>query len=326
MCKNDDIGLRHSSILKKHAMLAIRRTFRFNAVVVRRIMRRSVVRLSALISIGFMIGFTLTMCFQTLNNLDVDDDCSSSALASIDAGVRVDRELIVDARESIDDSSGSSSATTSTTIKNGFVFIGVMTAKKFLSTRAAVINQTWAQTVPGQMAFFVGDNVALDSEDAVDLPLVRLPRVDDSYPPQKKSFLMLKYMYDNYLDQFEWFVRADDDVYLRMDKLEVFLRSLNSSRPLYVGQAGLGTPEEYGMLNLGDEENYCMGGPGIVMSRETVKRVGPHIKECLKNLYTNHEDVELGRCVKRYADVSCTWSYEVSEIFASYCVQAAFWL
>ena len=61
----------------------------------------------------------------------------------------------------------------------------------------------------------------------------------------------------------------------------------------------------------GDTQNYCMGGPGIVLSRETLRKIGPHIKECLQSLYTTHEDVELGRCVQRYAAVSCTWSYEV---------------
>jgi len=39
------------------------------------------------------------------------------------------------------------------------------------------------------------------------------------------------------------------------------------------------------------------------------------IKHCLKNLFTTHEDVELGRCVQKYAGVSCTWSYEVIIFF-----------
>lgn len=135
--------------------------------------------------------------------------------------------------------------------------------------------------------------------------------VDDSYPPQKKSFMMLKYMHDHYLDKYEWFMRADDDVYIKGDRLENFLRSLNSSEPLFLGQTGLGTTEEMGKLALEPGENFCMGGPGVIMSREVLRRMAPHIGKCLREMYTTHEDVEVGRCVRRFAGVQCVWSYEV---------------
>ena len=38
-----------------------------------------------------------------------------------------------------------------------------------------------------------------------------------------------------------------------------------------IGQAGLGNSAEYGLLALGSTDNYCMGGPGVVMSRETLR-------------------------------------------------------
>ena len=85
-------------------------------------------------------------------------------------------------------------------------------------------------------------------------------------------------------------------------------------KPYYIGQPGTGTREEYGKLALGENENFCMGGPGIILSRETLARFTPHIKKCLKNFYTYHEDVELGRCIHKYANISCTWSYEMQHI------------
>lgn len=193
------------------------------------------------------------------------------------------------------------------------VFIGVMTAQKYLDTRARAVYETWGQGIPGKMSFFS----RAGSKSQYPIPLVSLPGVDDSYPPQKKSFMMLKYMHDNYIDKFEWFMRVDDDVYIKPEKLEPFLRSLNSSKPQFIGQAGLGNKDEFGLLSLDYDENFCMGGPGIVMSRETLKLVVPHISSCLKNLYSTHEDVEIGRCVKRFAGVSCTWSYEVSYNFTN---------
>jgi len=38
-------------------------------------------------------------------------------------------------------------------------------------------------------------------------------------------------------------MRADDDVYIKTDKLERFLRRLNSSKPVFLGQTGLGNAE-----------------------------------------------------------------------------------
>jgi chondroitin sulfate synthase len=71
---------------------------------------------------------------------------------------------------------------------------------------------------------------------STELPLVALKGVDDRYPPQKKSFMMLHYMYEHYIDKFEWFARADDDVFVRTDKLEKFLRSVDSSKVQFIGK------------------------------------------------------------------------------------------
>lgn len=169
------------------------------------------------------------------------------------------------------------------------------------------VYRTWAQTIPGHVEFFSSEG----SDTSIPIPIVALRNVDDSYPPQKKSFMMLKYMHDHYLDKYEWFMRADDDVYIKSEKLESFLRSLNSSEAIFLGQTGMGARDELGKLALEPGENFCMGGPGVIMSREVLKRMVPHIRECLQEMYTTHEDVEVGRCVRRFAGVQCVWSYEV---------------
>uniref|UniRef100_A0A673NJD8 Hexosyltransferase n=1 Tax=Sinocyclocheilus rhinocerous TaxID=307959 RepID=A0A673NJD8_9TELE len=171
--------------------------------------------------------------------------------------------------------------------------------------------RTWAKTIPGKVEFFSSEG----SDTTIPIPVVALQNVDDSYPPQKKSFMMLKYMHDHYLDQFEWFMRADDDVYIKSEKLESFLRSLNSSEAFFLGQTGMGARDELGKLALEPGENFCMGGPGVIMSREVLRRMVPHIRQCLQEMYTTHEDVEVGRCVRRFAGVQCVWSYEVRTFF-----------
>jgi hypothetical protein len=204
--------------------------------------------------------------------------------------------------------------------KNKLVFIIAMTAQKFLDTRSRAVYETWGKNIAGKIAFFS----RAGSKSQYSIPIVSLPGVDDSYPPLKKFFVMLKYIYDNYIDDFEWFMRVDDDIYIRPEKLETFLRSINSSKPYYIGQAGQGSKQDFGKLSLDHDENFCMGGPGVVISRETLKLVLPHIKTCIKNLYSIHDDVEFGRCIKRFAGISCTWSNEVSSKFLDSTVRKVF--
>ncbi|XP_035690613.1 chondroitin sulfate synthase 1-like isoform X1 [Branchiostoma floridae] len=196
------------------------------------------------------------------------------------------------------------------------LYIGVLTAKKYLQSRAVAVYETWGKQVPGKVEFFS----AYDPKHRTPrgIPVVtNIPGIDDTYPPQKKSFLMLKYMHDFYIDKYEWFIRADDDAYIRVDKLQRFLRLVNSSKPLYIGQSGSGKKNEIGKLGLGPSDNYCMGGPGVILSRETLRRIAPHISHCLKNMYSKHEDVEIGICIKRFANVSCTRASDAERIFFS---------
>lgn len=190
------------------------------------------------------------------------------------------------------------------------IFVGVMTAEKFLDTRAKAVYDTWAKDLPGTLMFF-----SSSSSKRKDLPVVSLEGVDDSYPPQRKSMMMLKYMYDNYGDEYEWFLRSDDDVYIRAEKLAGFLRTFNSSEDLYLGQAGTGARNEKGMLGLGWGDNFCMGGPSAVLSASTLRKVTPYLEHCLKHLVSIHEDVEVGRCIKHFVGISCTWAFEMQSLF-----------
>jgi chondroitin sulfate synthase len=188
------------------------------------------------------------------------------------------------------------------------LFVGIMTAESFLNSRATVVYNTWGQNLPGKLAFFAGNKSGKDSHS---LPVVTLNGVDDSYPPQRKSLMMLKYMHDHFIDDYEWFMRCDDDVYVRTDKLEELLRGFDSTEELLIGQAGQGLVNERGQLGLGPNDNFCMGGPGVIMSRSVLKKLAPHLEHCLNNMVSTHEDVELGRCVRKHVGVTCTWSFEV---------------
>ena len=189
------------------------------------------------------------------------------------------------------------------------LFVGIMTAEQLVETRAKAVYDTWGKNVPGTLTFFSSG----ETGKTLGLPVVALPGVDDTYPPLKKSLMMIKYMHDFHIDEYEWFMRADDDVYVRNDRLAEFLHSLNSSDDIHLGHAGIGAKEELGMLSMNPGDNYCIGGPGVILSRSVLKKVAPHLEHCLKTVPTTHEDIEVGRCIQRYAGVKCTWAYEVGQ-------------
>ena len=194
-----------------------------------------------------------------------------------------------------------------TEVENDLVLIGVLTAQKYIHSRAVAAYETWVQDVPGKVLFYSSKQTIAPK----NIELISLD-VDDSYPPQKKSFMMLQHMHQNYGNDYQFFMRADDDIYIRGDLLKQFLKSINAkNKSLYIGQAGLGNKHEFGALYLNNSENFCMGGPGIIMTAPTLAIVAKHAEDCLRNLYTHHEDVELGRCIHHYANISCTWAYEV---------------
>lgn len=228
-------------------------------------------------------------------------------------------------------SSVSSSSASNTNNKNHrssitppkkFLYIGVITTAKYLSTRGLTLFNTWGKNLDqfGRLDFYIGDkNVAkipYQVKKTLKDHIIRIKNVNDTvYPPQKKSLLMLKTMFKKYGHEFQWFMRCDDDTYIKTDKLENFLRGLNSTTLRLLGQTGFGNAEEKGKLGISNNENYCMGGPGVIMSKSVLEKVGPNTQFCLKELYSSHEDVEVSRCIKKYAGVNCAWSFETGRKF-----------
>ncbi len=160
------------------------------------------------------------------------------------------------------------------------IFVGVLTQQSYLSTRARYLYETWGKEVD-QLVFFVGEDCDVPA-DLRYLPIVKLPGIPDNvYPPLRKTFAVLQYMYDHHLSQFNWFIRADDDMYVRVKKLKELLSTMVPYQKVYLGRAGTGRKDDLDRLALFPHERYCMGGPGIILSSSALRELGPHLTNCL---------------------------------------------
>ena len=65
--------------------------------------------------------------------------------------------------------------------------------------RGRAICDTWKRHIPGSVEFYVGENAQFEETNVTNIHY--LTTVDDeTYPPQKKSFMMLRNMYKQYID------------------------------------------------------------------------------------------------------------------------------
>ena len=72
------------------------------------------------------------------------------------------------------------------------------------------------------------------------------------------------HVYENYLDDYEWFMKADDDTYVVVENLRYFLSGEDPSQPVYFGHH----------FKTNVEQGYYSGGGGYVLSKEALKRFG----------------------------------------------------
>lgn len=202
------------------------------------------------------------------------------------------------------------------------VLVAVITSGNHLQ-RASTVYDTWGKDA-SQIIFFVGRDCNATSPYARGLPLVRLPDVPDlPVNSVEKTFSAIKYISDNYLDQFQWFLLANDNLYVRIDRVHSLLRQLNPSEKIFLGRAARGKEEDVHKLSLLPHEHYCLGSSGVALSYGLLQAMSYNLEFCLNAILSsfergrqgssNHADVELGRCVSRHVGVQCSQAAQVMD-------------
>ncbi|CAF2434655.1 unnamed protein product [Rotaria sp. Silwood2] len=214
-----------------------------------------------------------------------------------------------------------------------FLTIAIISSYERLLIYLPAILNTWilTATIDIEIIVFIEEK-SLMTEEAIEkiffqlnkntnqyikccLYIVKLKNVENSYPPQKKSFYAMKFIYAFYRQRTSWLLRLDDNAYVNIEELVKWLKSIDHRKTLYIGQGGSGRQNGPPIL-FPPEKYFCMGGSGVILSQSTLIQLGPWLDQCLNNeTRTRHEDVELGRCILNHVHVGCVRAYNAKSLF-----------
>uniref|UniRef100_A0A0M3I6X0 Glycoprotein-N-acetylgalactosamine 3-beta-galactosyltransferase 1 n=1 Tax=Ascaris lumbricoides TaxID=6252 RepID=A0A0M3I6X0_ASCLU len=133
--------------------------------------------------------------------------------------------------------------------------------------------------------------IFISSETDLSLPSIHFDVPEGHENLWGKTRAAFKYAYDFHFDQFDWFLKADDDTYVIIENLRLFLLTQRPDEPVYLGCR----------FKKFVKGGYMQGGAGYVISRSALKAFAekalPDAELCQQG-NRGDEDVEMGRCLQ----------------------------
>lgn len=157
----------------------------------------------------------------------------------------------------------------------------VMTGPQNLDKKAIHVKKTWGKRCT-KLIFF-------SSVTNNTFPTIGLNVSEGREHLTGKTMQAFKYVHDNFFDEADWFMKADDDTYFIMENLRYFLSSQDKMEPVYFGHH----------FKTIVRQGYYSGGAGYILSKETLRRLattGQDPKFCRQD--GGAEDAELGKCMQ----------------------------
>lgn len=173
------------------------------------------------------------------------------------------------------------------------LFVGVMTSQENIDTLATAFNKTVAHLVNKIKFFINADDVKSN---------FRLKNIVGFTDTREnlKPFHVLKYIADNYLDDYDYFLITSDQTYLDGWKLKDKLYHISISNNIYMGRA---VDEKEG--------SSCDLNAGIIFSSGVIRKMRANLDWCVRNAATNYHSLNIGKCVKYSVGIdSCQSSFQ----------------
>ena len=134
----------------------------------------------------------------------------------------------------------------------------------------------------------------MSSQADPDLPAVKLnvsEGRDNLWAKTKNAF---QYVYQNHFQDYEWFLKADDDTYMIVENLRYLLKDFETNKPIFFGRKLKRNPRSH-------KTSFFHGGPGYVLSKEALKRfveIGLKKPKLCRPDGGGPEDLGMGKCME----------------------------
>ena len=202
------------------------------------------------------------------------------------------------------------------------IFCMILTSAKNLESKAKIIYETWAHKCDNyKFISTVSDEIRNGNDTRYKISengtefhyhfdILQPPGlINDTYSKlTDKVYITLKHLYNKYND-YDWYLKADDDTYIFVDNLRKFVSDKNPSSPVTYGY-------DFKVIV---QNGYHSGGGGYLLSNEAFKRLGGMLnndykycpntgKKCLAFIFFSlyfififlgTEDVDIARCLRR---------------------------
>ncbi|KAM6934467.1 chondroitin sulfate synthase 2 [Xenentodon cancila] len=175
------------------------------------------------------------------------------------------------------------------------LFVGVLTSKNTINTLGIAVNRTISHHLD-TVVFFTGSH-----NRRVPHGMFVVSHGDERLI--WNMFQTIRYIFDHYINQYDWFYFVQDDAYIEADRIKVLVGHLSMDWEVYMG-----SPEEF--IGGGVEGKYCYGGSGYLLSRSLLLRLQPFLENCRNDILSSRPDEWLGRCIIDYTSTNCASNYE----------------
>uniref|UniRef100_A0A2A4J776 Hexosyltransferase n=1 Tax=Heliothis virescens TaxID=7102 RepID=A0A2A4J776_HELVI len=169
----------------------------------------------------------------------------------------------------------------------GSLLTGVLSSEEALKSQIAALNRTTARLQPA-LKFFITAS-AMSSVPG----LANVVGFTDTRE-MLKPFHALKYLADNYLEEYDFFFLVSDTAFVNARRLTELVSQLSVSQDIYMG-----TVAE-------DDSHYCSLEGGVLLSNSVLRAVHAELDWCVRNSYSPHHHENIGRCVLHAAHRACS--------------------